>query len=263
MRGILISLILLTAINGNAQEWKKKRKSDTKFKETFFIDKVTKARNGKYVKIDVYTRDTLVVGHYFNNMKVNTWKYYGEDKNVFQEYDYDKGRLKYIRNEVMEVDSFVVKVNNDFILTRIESPPIYIGFENEVKRTIYENCNPGNSFWDKEVSGVTMVSFIIDKKGQIKDIEIESGFDESIEPSIINSIRQINGYWIPAKLNGQAVESKIYILYDYLVIENNLQKKYDSIYEEKPYLYVIEVFYQWVTLARPGWRSEYHEQLKK
>ena len=235
-------IFILISCQGISQELKKKKKTNDFYKEVFFVVKKTKVKHGDYFKINLKTKDTLVKGVYAHGKKVKTWYYYGAHNKKYLEYNYDKGQAGYISDKVKKIDSFTIFDGKAYVLSKVDAPPIYLGYEDEILEVLTQNFNPPPIVFKKGLSGVSVASFIINKKGQIQDIILESVIDKALEPSFLKAFKGIDGSWIPAKRDGQTINSKMLILFSIKFIKN-LNSDHGLPFVKKPHFKVVEIVF--------------------
>ncbi|HRZ95935.1 MAG TPA: energy transducer TonB [Paludibacter sp.] len=231
---ITIALLLFFFLSGFSQERKIKKKNSTNFIEVYSVDKKTKRKDGVYLKLNKLTNDTLISGNFSNNTKSGLWRYFDNSKNVYLTYNYDNQHLNQISPEISASDSFYIKKDSIFTLEKVDSPPIYLGYKDEFGITMNQNIVLPVEIIENKIIGFCVSTFVVDKQGKMKDIRIEKSLNKKFNQNIIQTLKTINGDWIPAKLNGKPVESKTYLFFDV----SQFEKK--RTFKEKPYL---QVFY--------------------
>ncbi len=128
MRTIFITLFLINLQISFAQDLKFKRVKSKPYTEEYTIDKKTKQKSGNYKLIQKY-RDTSVIqitGQYKDNNKIGIWKY--NYFNDFLVYDHSKDSIMAVPSKISKCDSFFVKIDNKFILSKVDFPPIFFGY---------------------------------------------------------------------------------------------------------------------------------------
>jgi len=205
-----------------SQEFKKKTKRGWWYKEQFVINKQTNIKQGVYrmITIGFEKKDTIIFGNYCNDRKCGNWVYkYGKDSLV---YDYNDSIIKYIPKEIMSCDSAYVKAGDKFILKKVNSPAILIGYPYFICGTIKHD----GQFKLLERGDKAVVSFVIDTTGNVKDIKIEKSINDLADRKLIDDIKESQSQlkWLPAKREGQPVESKISIEVTHVGNTDNLPK---------------------------------------
>lgn len=211
-----IFLILLTVLctPSPSQELKSKKIYSRFYIETFQIDKTSKQRNGNYLMTKVESHDTLVSGKYKNNAKIGVWKYYSKQNKPWMSYDFDKKLLVQIPEEISKVDTFMINKNDVFLYGKVDSPPVYLGFEREVENRIINNFRLSANQCESGFSGIGMASFIVDKNGRMTGYQTKQAPDKDMNINMLRAFNTITGEWLPARVNGQAVDSKILLIFE-------------------------------------------------
>ncbi|MEI6143384.1 MAG: hypothetical protein WCP85_29170 [Mariniphaga sp.] len=237
MKIIYFVLILLLSLNGYSQELKSKKLVTNQFIETFTVDKKSKLKNGNYVKISAITKDTLATGNYRDDLKTGIWKYYRKGNAPWIIYDYENKAIKQLPTEITKVDSFLIWKDNAFVREKVDSPPVYVGFEKEVQTTIAINTKLPVDVLVNGLLGKTLVSFIIDKTGKMNGFRVEASFHKDLNPEVLNACKLIDGIWQPAKVNGQPVDSKLFVIID--VVPPNVPSQY----QDTPNIMLVQISY--------------------
>ena len=219
-------LILFLSLNGYSQELKSKKVVTNQFVETFTIDKKSKLKNGNYIKISAISKDTLATGSYRDDLKTGIWKYYSKGNAPWIVYHYENKEIKFLSTNIAKVDSFLIWKDNAFVREKVDSPPVYIGFEKEVQTTVAANTKLPVDLLVNGLFGKTLFSFIIDKTGKMNGIKVEASFHKDLNPELLNACKLIDGIWLPAKVNGQPVDSKLFVLVD--VLPPNVASQYQD-----------------------------------
>jgi hypothetical protein len=237
MKLIILTFLLSFSLISFSQERKIIKKKSDFYIEIYSIDKGSKKKDGEYVKIKKSTNDTLIFGNYNNDIKVGLWKFNSSSNRIYFYYNYDKRLFNQLPTSISSIDSFYIKKDTAFCLTKVDSPPIYLGYKDEIKDVFRQNAIVPADICEKGLSGNSLASFVVDITGKIVDIGIDNSISKGLDKNIIKTINMINGDWIPAKVNGEPIDSKIYILY------NISQITITTKYVEEPYLYVIDLVY--------------------
>jgi len=211
---ILSSLIALFFLPSHAQELKTKKILTGNCLEIFTIDKKSKLRNGEYLEIDKNSRDTLISGAFRNDFKTGTWKYNGKASKPWFTYDYDKKMLNRIPEEITNIDSFLIRKDGNFVFEKVDSPPLYIGYKDEVRNIIAIHFKVPVDIIINGLSDHSVASFVVDKNGEMTDFRIEKMQFKDVATNIFNAYKKIEGEWSPAIFKGQPVDSQIFLVID-------------------------------------------------
>lgn len=86
----------------------------------------------------------------------------------------------------------------------VEEMPMFPGGENEMLKFISKNIKYPSEARDNNIKGIVNISFIVDQKGEIKNIELLRGIGGGCEEEAIRVVKTMPT-WKPGKQNGQAV----------------------------------------------------------
>ena len=211
---ILSSLIAFFFLPSYAQEMKTKKILTGNCQEIFTIDKKSKLKNGEYLKLDIKSRDTLVSGTFRDDLKTGVWKYNCKASKPWITYDYDKKILNPISEEITEIDSFMIKKDNVFVSEKVDAPPVYLGYKDELKNTLGMYVKVPITIMTGQLSVISIASFTVDKNGKMKDFEIAQTLSDEVDNNIRNAFKKLDGEWTPAFYNGQPVESIIFVVFE-------------------------------------------------
>jgi len=211
---ILSSLIAFFFLPSFAQEMKTKKISTEKYLELFTVDKDSKLKNGAYLKIDRNTKDTLISGEYRNDLKIGIWKYNRRGAQPWIAYDYDKNKITQISEQISKIDSFMIKKDDVFVFEKVDAPPVYLGFKDELKKTFEMNVKIPVTIITGQLSVVSIASFTVDKNGKTKDLEIAQTLSDEVDSNIRNALKKLEGEWSPAIYNGQPAESIVFVVFE-------------------------------------------------
>ena len=171
------------------------------------------------IKVDYSKKDTIIFGNYCNDRKCGDWVYkYDKDSLV---YNYNDSTIKYISKGLLSSDSANVKVEDKFILKKVDSPAILIGYPYFIANKIKYN----EQFKTPYRGNNAVVSFVIDTSGNVKDIKIEKSINEVTDGSLIDNVKEKQLKWLPARINRQPVEFKVCIEIMHVGSNDNLPKE--------------------------------------
>ncbi|MDX5586036.1 MAG: energy transducer TonB [Aureibaculum sp.] len=237
---ILFACLICTSMM--CQDLKKKKKSGISYQEIFTVDKDSKERQGYYYKINKFSKDTLAKGKFEQGEQVGVWSFMGEKNSLYLKYDYDQNKLLKHNDKTLGRDSIHVKIGNDFKITIVDNPPIYLGYKNEIKHVIREELKPPTTIFKEAKSGMVVASFEVNQMGEVENFKIESSSNDKINEATVNSIENIKYGWIPASINGVPVISKMYIIYNFNFISDpNNRPKLN--FKDKADLIVVNLTY--------------------
>jgi len=214
MRFIICLLILGLSTKGYSQAIETKKVTSGIFKEIYSVEKKTKVKNGTYVKIDKLSKDTLIVGQYQDNQRSGVWKYFSEGNKLWMSYDFDKKAFALIPDEIKNLTQFNVSNGSEYTEQKVDNPPIYLASKKEIELQISSGVIPVEDIVVNSKSGLCVARFVIDKTGHLKDIVPEVMMSYAIFPQIKLIMEDLKEPWIPAKMNGQEVDSQYILVLD-------------------------------------------------
>jgi len=129
-------------------------------------------------------------------------------------YDYDKKNLTRIANQINKIDSFVIRKDNSFTMEKVDAPPVYLGFKDELKNIISMNFRIPMEIIKNGLSVNSIASFTVDKNGKMAEFQIEKTLSKEVDTNIFYALKKIEGEWSPAIFNGQPVDSQVFIVFD-------------------------------------------------
>ena len=204
--------------------------------ECYSYNKKDKLKEGKYLLLDKQSYDTLIIGNYQSDVKTGVWHYKTKKNKDFLVYNYDKNELVFA--EKMEVDSFLVHVNGKYILSKVDSPPIYLGYDSEKYSILANYIQLPIQFIDNNLKDYSEAVFVIGKNGKIIHARILKSINSEFDKTVLAGINQLNGLWIPAYVDGKAVESLIHLIVNVAPDNDRPEKGI-----EKPYIYVVDMIH--------------------
>jgi len=244
MKTSLLLAIITISINSYSQNLKKKSKTEHDFKEIYYINKKDKTKNGEFIKLRNSSGDTLIIGNYSNDKKTGIWSYYSYQKKnkLHLKYNHDLNELVYKSDTQTHIDSFTVFVNNEYELLKIDSPPIFIGFEDEIRINLALRIKVSKRIIQKKLTGFTIVSLEIDENGQVSNTTIEQSLEESFDNSVIDALADYKEGWIPAVNMNKKIASKIFIALTVQKLGLSPSQSHFKI-EKKPHIWPVDFTY--------------------
>ena len=231
-----------------SQNLKTKKKISRFTKEVYQIDKKSKMKNGFYYKISKNSKDTLVVGNYLNGRKTGLWTYYKMNGEKYIEYNYSSKTINALYGEAHKSDSTYIIRGNEFVLDKVDSPQIYLGFENEGQMNIATSIKLPINIMENNVTGRSIATFVVDEHGKMIDQKIELSLNKELDKKILDEIKKLEDNWIPAKKNGKAISSKI--IFTLNVNNSSPNKQEANLKKELPYMWQAELAYSSVVRTR-------------
>lgn len=214
MRPLLIFILLLSSLDSYNQTVETKKVSSAYFKEFYSVDKSTGLSVGPYVRLDKQKKDTLVYGIYQDGQRCGVWKYFGDENALWVAYDFSKKSLVYVSEEINKVDSFMVKKGNSYVNLEVDNPPIYLSSKNEIEAIFLSRIKLAAEITANTKSGISIARFVVSKEGKIKEITSDLMLSGDLFPQIKEILETLEGEWIPAKANGEAIDAQYMLVLD-------------------------------------------------
>jgi len=239
---ITLLMVCFICTSMMSQNIKKKKKSGLIYQEVFTFDKNSKERQGYYFKIGKNSKDTVVIGTYEQGKKVGIWSYMGEKNSLYLRYDYEQNKILDNIERTFKKDSVQVKIKGRYRLTKVDCPPMHIGFKNEIKQGLNVEIKPPAAVFQEAKSGIVLASFEVNEKGETFNFNIESSYNEKLNKTIEDSLRPYKYQWIPALVDGEPVVSKMYIMLNFSFISDPNDRTKPQ-FEDKADLIVVNLTY--------------------
>lgn len=225
MRTLLTLTFLHFAICSFSQELKEKKQSNDFCKEIFFVSQKEKQRCGNYVKLSMPNKDTLIKGTYENGIKTGLWTYY--NGNSKYEYNYSTNQLISVPETTSSNNSFMVAENDKYVIKKVDNAPFFLGSIEEIKFFIKRIRLP-ESIFRKGLTGVSIISLDISSKGDI-NYSILNSLDVTFEKYVVDILNKYKEKWVPAKVDGKEVDSRILIKFT-ITSNRNIIEEVDQPY---------------------------------
>ena len=230
--------------NMTGQQLKKKKNSAYFYEEIYTVDKSSKKKQGDYLKLSKYSGDTLVKGQYEQDKQVGIWSLKGADNSKYISYDYNEEKLIEIIDVNFKEASIQVKKEGILKMTDVDHPAVYIGFKNEIKRTMIAVLKPPPSVFAQAKPGVVMVSFDINTEGEIESYKVETSYDNNLNKALEKAFENIKKGWLPASIGGTSVVSKMHMMFNFdFVLDASETKPAKPRLLERPDLIVIDMIF--------------------
>lgn len=111
--------------------------------------------------------------------------------------------------DIVESNDLIGAGEDNTIYTHVEQEAIYPGGGlRKIWEYVYNNYNQDLYEQFPDVTGEILVTFVVNKKGEISDVRISKGLNNRVlENEAIKVVKSLPGKWIPGKNNGKAVDS--------------------------------------------------------
>ncbi len=236
-RTLLSSFMILLVLQASAQRFQPVKEDLPAYREIHTIKPESPDREGRYMRLPRWQGDTLVCGNYQQGKKIGPWTYYGTGGEVLLHYHYDKGEV--IRFGAPGKVSVAVVKGGDVMADTVDLPPLYLGYQDEVRHILDRHLEVPEACMRKGLSGTSMATFTVDEEGSMQDIRVEKVIHPSLITPLEQALKQLRGHWLPAEKNGGPVASRISVIVDIQFFEED-QPDYRGQFVEKPGVYVVE-----------------------
>ena len=206
--------LMLSILIMHGQNLKQVTKSTQFLINKYTIDKSTKSKEGLFVQLEKKTKDTICVGYYKNDKKVNIWRYYDKNNELYFSYNHDSNQIVHKSHILIQADSFFVKKESGFVLEKVDSPPIPLEGKPYIFAILAESFRLPISSVENGISGKSIYTFEIKKDGNIGNIHTEYSIDNAVDNEVERIFKQLKEKELrfsPAKIGTEVFDSE-YIL---------------------------------------------------
>ena len=239
MKFLLSFLILAFSLPLGAQSLKKVtvKNKDKGEKEVYTVLKSDRSiKQGEYVKYG-FNKAIIEKGSFDNGKRSGSWTYYSPNGlkavakgsydadvqsvvwdffnykgELEQRYDFTKEELLHIElDEDAKNHEFLLVNGMDTILTKLDQAPVYIGGSTSLFKPILQNIKYPIEAKNAEITGIVLISFLIDENGKTRDHKVKQGIGYDCDETSLSAIQSVPDRWIPGRLNGEAV-NVVYII---------------------------------------------------
>jgi TonB family protein len=138
--------------------------------------------------------DILVKGNYANGEKVGTWRYFTNEGQLEQAYDFTKQELVSFMQE-KKARIYQIINDKDTIFAPLSRPPLLIGGHYTYLEKLAQSlCYPSIK---NNTGGTVFISFIIDEMGKTSNYKIIKKGDKVLDKEALRLAKQL-GKWLPA-----------------------------------------------------------------
>jgi hypothetical protein len=233
---VLALLLFYTQFTYGQEERKKKANYSKFFSRTYYVLKDNKSvMDGPYELTLMGT--PIVQGQYDHTKKTGVWTYFNSMGEVIYKYDYSSdtliefNRVKFdaiqwqfdvAKNNAFQFRSgkivpYVDFSNREFnviketgtIKSKLNRPPLLLGSSLKLQFELLDILRSKIS--DFKVMSYSLISFIVDSKGNTKNFKILSTSGLNFEDGLIKQLELKNLKWVPAKLGGENVDVEMTI----------------------------------------------------
>ncbi|MCC7401256.1 MAG: hypothetical protein IT214_07200 [Chitinophagaceae bacterium] len=235
-RKMLSAFLVASLVSGSSyvsgQEIKKSKKSEVLTEIATYAAGSKKIKDGVYKVVDANNK-TLVTGYYRQNKKAGIWNYLNPNGVLVQRYDYTNDTLLYNNdadNGTIVRYSFEIPDTTLPADTEV-TPPVKVGGNNYGFFLLYETRQIPMQIRNdiSRINAVMNYEFTVGPDGKLENWDItyqDVKMDKELKKENL-SIRHLpeDAYtFIPAKLDGKPVRSKLIYTIPLIIEENNTQK---------------------------------------
>ncbi len=210
MRNILWFLFTCILLPGHAQDLQKQTQQLTSpySNEVFSVLKSDNIiKSGNYEKY--FQSGTLAEkGQYEANRKTGVWDYYNSKGELEQQYNWTSGKLEFGK-PFSNIENFWVEENGVYVEKKPDELPNFLGGNYAFQRHLVAMIRyPAQALRNKK-QGKVYISAVITADGKMVDEKAESSLGYGLEEEALRVFKAIEGEWIPGKVNGKPVNTKI------------------------------------------------------
>lgn len=196
-----------------AQETKEVTERDNVFTERFSVLKADKRnKQGRYQR---YFRETLIeTGDYNQGQRADLWEFYDLKGNIEQRFDYTTRQVQYSAtyNQPDSLQTlYKIVSGSDTSYARLAKPPVPIGGNSQLTRTLMMNLRYPISAQRAGKQGVVIVAYLIDDTGAFGNARVlRSSGEGDMDAEALRVINLYNALqWVPGEWHGRNVSTFI------------------------------------------------------
>jgi len=174
-----------------------------------FFEKSDPERGLKMLFKQQYERGELIDGY-----KVGAWEYFDSPEKLALKIDYDSGRLLY---QIPDSSEYSIKINDDWVNTRLDIQPRYIGSMTEFYNIINDHISYPLLAKSKQASGRLYLTFEIDTLGSMCNISVVNDPGFGCASEAIQAIGLVPNLWIPAQKNLRKYSSRFVLPFNFVL----------------------------------------------
>lgn len=148
----------------------------------------------------------IVEGAYKEGKKVGDWSYFGKLWVVLNKYNFDTHRLIYHKGVKADSTTFYKAIRGkDTISTLMQRPPIYLGGNDLITRTLRYNLRYPAKAVAAKISGRIIVAFTVDENGHTRDYKVLRKLGYGLDEEALRVVKTIPEDWVAGVLDGKTV----------------------------------------------------------
>lgn len=168
-------------------------------------------KEGKWIELDS-TGTTRATFFYKNGQKDGGYKVFDEEGKLVSEGWYEKNKLiekekvKAVQNkpDLIQQTPFLTTCKNE------DAKEQQMCSDKTLLTAIYKNLNYPTLARERQIEGTAIVHFVVEKDGQIAEVEVLRGLCKEIKATCINTLTYIPD-WSPGMRDGEAVRVSFFL----------------------------------------------------
>ena len=212
MNFFYLYVVLMFAVPALGQDLQQKVKTlaSPYSKEVFGVNKTNKeVKEGAYLKY-FYTGVLAEKGQYAANEKVGMWEFYSRKGDVEQKYNFTDKKVEFTQ-PIANISNYWVEENGNYIEKSPDELPVFIGGNTAFGGASASPLRYPAEALRRGIQGTVLLSAVITATGQMVDEKIEKGVGYGLEEAALDVIKATPGEWVPGKVNGTYVNTKIFL----------------------------------------------------
>ena len=215
MKALLILLLTITTTFATAQDAPPKTKA-VKVSTYSYTEKYGVLRDNNLVKHGPYTMNGKgsawrIEGQYATSKPIGVWSYYRADGQLDMQFDFEEN--KYLKKSKGSAFCKNLKVltENGFEEVPVDQQPFYITGDGGVYGIVVTNIKYPRDAINAGISGVVNISAEVTETGELVNERIAKSLYPSADEEALRVIQLVPDEWVPARIGGTPVRSKIVI----------------------------------------------------
>jgi protein TonB len=177
-------------------------------KEVFYVLEADNTiKSGEYKKY-FHNKKVAEQGRVEANQRVGTWQYYNPQGTLEQQYNWTTKTFESAQ-PFTGLDSYWVEENGVFVNKEPDERPVLLGGTPVLHQYIMSRLRYPAQALRSGKAGVVYISATITPEGQMIDEKVDKGLGSGLEEEALRVFKTIDGEWIPGKVNGKPVNTKI------------------------------------------------------
>lgn len=188
---------------------KKETKTPYYIKEVYEVLKKNESvKHGEYVRSGSNNR-VVERGHYENNEKTGIWEFYAFDGALEQKYNFSENKIEWSEPEESSIP-IQTEIGGKFTDIAPEEMPVFIGGPTRLQTLMWRDFEYPLAARRNGTQGTVLVSAVITKDGKVTNETVEVGIGSGCDDVALSAAQKIPDEWIPARVNGEATNVKIF-----------------------------------------------------